>query len=249
MASTIPSPQTPVRGSAGCDPVSGVTRSLLGYGVLAGPFYVVVSLAQALSREGFDLGRHSWSLLANGSLGWVQVANLVVTGLMTVAAAAGVRRALRGAPGGTWGPRLLGGYGVALVAAGAFRADPADGFPVGTPAGPGVVSWHGLLHLVAGGIGFLLLAAACMLLARAMNARGERGWAMCSRIAGVALLAGFAGVASGEGSPTLTVGFTAAVVLTWAWLSALAAHLYRGTRSAERRRHSTRLSSRTAVEG
>lgn len=46
-----------------------VTRSLLGYGMLAGPFYVAVSLAQALSRDGFDLTRHAWSLLANGEHG------------------------------------------------------------------------------------------------------------------------------------------------------------------------------------
>jgi hypothetical protein len=124
------------RGGAGCDTASSATRSLLAYGVLVGPFYVVVSVAQALGREGFDLGRHSWSLLANGPSGWLQVANLVVSGLMTVAAAAGIRRVLDGAPGGTWGARLVGGYGVALVVAGVFRADPADGFPAGTPPVP-----------------------------------------------------------------------------------------------------------------
>lgn len=232
MASVITSPRTRVRGSVGCDPASSVTRSLLGYGVLAGPFYVVVSLAQAVSRDGFDLGRHSWSLLANGSWGWVQVANLVVTGLMTLAAAAGVRRALDGTPGGGWGSGLLGVYGVALVAAGVFRADPADGFPAGTPAGPVTVSWHGLVHLGAGGVGFFALAAACLLIARGASARGERGWALCSRLTGLALLAGFAGVASGADSAGLNVAFTAAVVLTWAWLSALAAHLYQGTGGA-----------------
>jgi hypothetical protein len=59
-----------------------VTRSLLGYGVLAGPLYVGVSLAQALTRDGFELTRHAWSLLSNGSLGWLQIANFLVTGLM-----------------------------------------------------------------------------------------------------------------------------------------------------------------------
>lgn len=63
-----------------CDPADRVTRSLLGYGIIAGPFYVAVSLAQALTRDGSDLTRHQWSLLANGDLGWIQVANFVVTG-------------------------------------------------------------------------------------------------------------------------------------------------------------------------
>jgi len=55
-----------------CSPAGRVTRSLLGYGILAGPVYVAVSLAQAATRDGFDLRRHAWSLLSNGSLGWLQ---------------------------------------------------------------------------------------------------------------------------------------------------------------------------------
>ena len=34
----------------------------------------------------------------------------------------------------------------------AFRADPAFGFPAGTPDGPGPVSWHGMLHLLSGAV-------------------------------------------------------------------------------------------------
>ena len=35
-----------------CTPVARTTKSLLGYGVLAGPLYVLVSLAQAVTRPG-----------------------------------------------------------------------------------------------------------------------------------------------------------------------------------------------------
>jgi hypothetical protein len=31
-----------------CTPAGRITRSLLGYGIIAGPLYVVVALAQAL---------------------------------------------------------------------------------------------------------------------------------------------------------------------------------------------------------
>lgn len=153
---TAPAPHTT------CDPGTATTRTLLGYGLLAGPLYVGVSLAQALGRDGFDLGRHGWSLLSNGSLGWIQILNFVLSGLCTVAFAAGLRRALRGGPGATWAPRLLGAYGVSLVGAGVFRADPAAGFPLGTPAGVPVVSWHGVLHfaVAVAGIGFGCLVAA-----------------------------------------------------------------------------------------
>jgi hypothetical membrane protein len=223
MAGAVP------RSAAACDPATRVTKTLLAYGILAGPLYVLVSLAQALTREGFDLERHEWSLLANGPLGWIQITNLVVTGLVTVAAAVGLRRALGRGRGGTWAPRLVGAFGVGLVAAGAFRADPALGFPPGTPADAATVSWHGILHLVSAGAGFLCLVAACLVVAGRFAAEGRRGWAWFSRATGVLFLAGFAGVASGAGGAATNLAFTAAVVLAWAWMSALAAHLYRRT--------------------
>jgi hypothetical protein len=48
------------------DPAAAVTRSLLGYGVLAGVFYLMVGLVQARTRDGYDPTRHDQSLLANG---------------------------------------------------------------------------------------------------------------------------------------------------------------------------------------
>src|SRR3954454_21491086 len=96
----------------GCEPTARVTRSLLGWGVIAGPFYVVVALAQALTREGFELTKHSWSLLANGDLGWIQITNFIATGLMVVAAAVGLHMTLRPERGSIWAALLLGGYGL-----------------------------------------------------------------------------------------------------------------------------------------
>jgi hypothetical protein len=197
-----------------------VTRSLLGYGVLAGPFYLTVSLAQALTRPGFDITRHAWSLLSNGSLGWIQITNFVLTGLTIIAAAVGLARAVPSSP---WTARLVGVFGASMVAAGALRADPAMGFPAGTPDGPGTVSWHGLGHLAAGGIGFLCVIAATYVLARHL----PRGWAAYSRISGTLFLAGFAGIASGNQAPWLTLGFVAAVIVIFGWLAAVSVRLYR----------------------
>lgn len=198
-----------------CDPATATTRSLLGWGAVAGPFYVAVSLAQALTRDGFDLARHPWSALENGPWGWVQSANLVLTGAMVLAFALGVRRAL----GAGWAPRMLAAYGVALAAAGGFTADPVAGFPAGSPGG--TVSWHGTLHLAVGGIGFLGMIAACLVLAR----RLPPGWALFSRVTGVAFLAAFAGITTG--SPAATLPFVAGVVLSFGWLAGLAVRLYR----------------------
>ena len=209
---------------------SGVrpTRLLLAFGVVAGPLFMLVSLTQALTREGFDLTRHAGSLLANGDLGWIQVTIFVVTGMMLIAGAAGIRRALGG---GRWGPRLLAIYGVGLIGAGLFTADPTFGFPAGTPDGPGAVSWHGLLHLILGSLAFLAFIVACLVIARRFAARGERAWAVYSRITGVVFLAGFVGIASGSGSanPLVVVGFLLAGAVGWMWISTLRAHLYRQT--------------------
>ncbi|WP_246632632.1 DUF998 domain-containing protein [Pseudonocardia nigra] len=166
MSTTTATHRTRTHG--GCTPAGRITKSLLGYGVIAGPLYVGVSLAQALTRDGFDLTRHQWSLLANGDLGWIQITNFVLSGLMVVAAAVGMRRALGPGTGGTWTPRLVAAFGLSLVAAGIFRADPALGFPAGTPDGPpATVSAAGLVHFMAAGVGFTCLAIACFVLARA----------------------------------------------------------------------------------
>jgi hypothetical protein len=200
-------------------------RSLLGYGLLAGPFYLVAGVIEAVTRSGYEITRHDLSLLANGSLGWIHITVLVLTGLMTITAAVGMRRALDGRPGGTWGPRLVAGYGLGMVGAGVFTADPMNGFPSGTPDGPPVhPTVHGFLHLVTGGLGFLCLIAATFVLARTL---GGKGWAWYSRLSGIAFLAGFAGIASGSSSAPVVLGFWASVTVAFAWLAAVSLRFYR----------------------
>jgi hypothetical protein len=209
-----------------CNAHDRVTRSLLGYGIIAGPMYVLISLAQAVTRDGFDLTRHEWSLLANGSFGWIQCANFVLAGAMTIVAAVGLRRSLGSGPGSMWGPRLVGGYGVSLIAAGVFRADPALGFPVGTPEGPGEISWHGFAHFGAAVLGFACLGAACFVLARRFAAEDRRRWARASRLVGVVFLTGFATVASSGGSEAANLAFTAAVIMVCGWVTAVCVDRY-----------------------
>ena len=205
---------------------SSATRALLAGGVVAGPVYVVVGLVEAFTREGFDLAHHSLSLLANGPLGWIHGAMLVVTGLLAIAGATGLRQALADGPGRGWGPVLVGVYGAGLVAAGFLTADPAQGFPPGTAEGPpATYTWHGIGHLAAGGIGFLCLIAACAVFARRFARQGERGWAAYSLATGVIFLAGFAGIASGNQVAWVNLVFGAAVVVAWTWISALCARV------------------------
>lgn len=204
------------------------TTALLACGLIAGPVYLVVGFAQAFTRAGFTPLHDDLSVLANGAFGWIQVANLILTGALVLACAAGTRRALGGGRGSTWGPRLLGGYGAGLVLAGFFRADPMNGFPPGTPEGPATTSTlHGTLHFVTAAFAFICFIAACFVLARRFSGSGERAWAAYSQITGVLFIAAFAGVATGSTSAGVVLAFTAAVTLAFAWLAAVARRLRR----------------------
>lgn len=216
-----------------CAPASRVTRSLLGYGVVAGPFYVVVSVAQGLAHEGFDLTRHDWSLLAAGPQGWIQMVNLAVTGLMVIAFAVGVARCMDS----SWAPRLLAQYGVGLVLAGVLVADPWAGYPVGAPETT-QLSWHGIGHMAAAWVGFVGLIAATFVIARHQASSGRRWAAWVSRAVGTFFVVGMCGVATGSSAPVVTLGFTAAVVAVWVWLAALAVHLYRRGGTLDTEHHS-----------
>jgi hypothetical protein len=206
---------------------SATTRSLLTCAAVAAPLWAVVSLAQAATREGFDLTRHPLSMLSNGSLGWLQITNFLVAGVLTVAGAAGLRRVLRGTLGGTWGPSLVRVSGIGMIAAGVFVMDPADGFPAGTPRGmTEPLSWHSYGHMAAGSVAFTALIAACYVLGRHFSRAGNRGHAVASRVAGTALLIGEGWAMGGgrAGSLTLAVGTITAML----WISAVAVRCRRG---------------------
>jgi hypothetical protein len=242
ITQTVPAP------AGTCTPAQRVTRSLLGYGVLAGAVFEASILIQGLSRRGFRLAHDDASLLSNGPLGWIQIATFLVAGAMTIACAAGMRRALdsralgsraldsralagRALAGRAWGPRLIAVYGAALMAAGLLRADPADGFGPGAPAGKAAhISWHAAGHLTSAGVGFTALIVACFVVARYFSREGHRGLAVYSRASGLAFLAAFAGVTTGSSSSAVVVPFYAGVLIAWTWLAVTSVHLYRHVR-------------------
>lgn len=202
-----------------------MTRVLLGCGVVAGPLFVVVAVLQMAARDGFDPSRHPISLLSNGELGWIQITNFVVAGLLFVASAVGMRRVLHPGRGGTWGPVLIAAMGVALIWGGVFVADPADGFPPGTPPGaPDRLSWHGTLHAIGPAVGYLAPVVACFVFAGRFRGRGRRGWAAyCTATGVVAPLIAVATFPTGD----FRLLF-AGLVLLWGWASVIAAQLLTG---------------------
>ena len=111
---------------------SGTTDRLLACGLVAGPLFVVAFLLQgALKGSGYDWMRHPVSSLALGGHGWVQTANFLVSGLLTVAFAVGLWRA---------GPRaggvLIGvGAGALLIAGYLWARQAGRGVVVALAAG------------------------------------------------------------------------------------------------------------------
>lgn len=215
---------------------SSATRFLLACGIAAGPLYILLGVIQIMIRPGFDITRHALSLMSNGDLGWIQVSNFLVTGLLTIGFAIGIRRLIGGAKGGLWGPILIGIYGLGLIGAGIFKADPALGFPPGTPMDTHGISTSGIMHFVCGGIGFYAVIAACFVFARRFAKLGDRLWMWISIFTGIIFFAAFFGIASGSAGPAsirtfVTISFYAAVVIIWTWLTAIAARLIKESKT------------------
>lgn len=204
----------------GFDTGAAVTRSLLGWGVVAGPLYLVIGLALALTRPGFDLSQHPLSLLMLGDGGWMQSGNLALSGLMVLAAAVGFHRALGSATAGL----LLGVYGLGLLGSATFPPDPMAGFPAGEAE---IASTSGILHLTFGLVQFVALTAAAFVVAGWFARRGAADMARYSRVSGALVLGGFAG---GAVLATSSVGvglLWLAVVAGWGWLLVASVHAYR----------------------
>jgi hypothetical protein len=205
------------------------TKLLLTGGVLAGPIYIIVGIAQILTRAGFDITRHPLSFMSLGDLGWIQITNFIVTGLLVIVSAIGMHRLAQADKRLRWGALLLGIYGLGVLGGGLFVPDPALGFPPGTPdTYPTTMSWHGLLHFIFGQIGFLALIAASFVYARYFAANSLRGWTMFSALTGaIFLFAIIATVATagGDGSVWALLVLYVAVILAWIWLSAISYHM------------------------
>ncbi|MGH8791573.1 MAG: DUF998 domain-containing protein [Stackebrandtia sp.] len=204
---------------------AATTRALLGCAVLAGPVFAAVTLAQTAARGGgYDPKIHPLSMLSLGELGWIQIANFVLCGLLAVAGSFGIRRSLRARPAGTWGPILFAVYGISLVWGGVFVADPAFGYPAGTPEGaPEQLSWHGMLHGFAPAVSGVAVIVLCFVFARRYVRLGRRGWAAyCWSAVAVDLALTGASIALGDFRYMLAGG-----VYVWVWTAAIAWDLLR----------------------
>lgn len=231
MSKTYPTP-TAVTTAASTPTTSGQdtrsTRWLLDCGVVAGPIFVTTAATQVLTRDGYDLTRHPISMLSLGDLGWIQIANFVLTGLLSIAFAVGMWRVLHPGRAGTWGPVLLGVFGIGLIIGGVFVTDPALGFPAGAPEGmPTETSWQARVHDLAPGLALDGMIAACFVFVRRFAGLGQRGrhrgWQAYSAATAVAVVV----LTWWPSLDGISVRLAIAVALVFAWTTAIAVHLRR----------------------
>ncbi|WP_433060610.1 DUF998 domain-containing protein [Dactylosporangium sp. CS-033363] len=202
-----------------------MSRVRLAAGIAGPVLFSVATVVQAAVRPHYDPVRHLISDLALTSQGWPQTANFVVTGILVVVFATGLRRTIRDGPASTWGPRWIALTGLAFVAAGLFTTDPGPDYPPGaTPA----TSWHGILHQIAGPLVFVGLTVTAFVYAR----RVARGWAiaagvltaLCFLVTDVLVALAYSGTWR-----TAPAGLfeSAALYIGLAWLVTLAIHTLR----------------------
>lgn len=200
------------------------TRLLLACGVIGPLLFIVVFLIEGATRPHYSAWHNFVSSLSQGEGGWMQITNFILCGALVLGFAVGLRRVLRSGRGSTWGPILLGIFGLCLIGAGVFVTDPGLGYPPGAPSVPTV---HGSLHQLLSLFVFASLIAACFVLARRDAADpARRGWVWYSIVTGilvavffvltdvVALLNGPAGLVQ-----------RICIILGWGWIALLAVRL------------------------
>ena len=201
-------------------------RLLLACGAIGPLLFIVVFLIEGATRPNYSAWHHFVSSLSLGEGGWMQITNFLLCGALVICFSFGLRRVLHPGKGSTWGPILLGVFGLCLVGAGLFVPDPLLGYPPGAPSTP---TLHGVLHMLLSLIVFIALPAACFVLARRFAGDPAwRGWVSYSIATGVLVIVFFilTDVVANLG-PNSPAGFVQrlTIIIGWVWIALLALRL------------------------
>ena len=194
---------------------------LLICGALAGPLFTIAWFMETPLHADYNSMRHAISSLSVGEFGWMQDANFIVTGILTLALAWGLWNVLVTRGGSMWGPILLVIVGLGWIGDGFFTTDPLNGYPPGTPVLPVPPTAQGWLHLFFAALIFGL-PAACFVLARHFDQQKERKWAIYSKVTAITFLtlylitiAGFLQVDGLANYAGILQRISLTIILTW----------------------------------
>jgi hypothetical protein len=207
---------------------------LLFCGAIVGPFFTIAWIVAGANRANYDPLRHPISSLSIGEFGWTQIANFIITGLLTLAFAFGQRAALQSRGAATRAPFIIAIIGIGFLGAGIFVTDPLNGYPPGTPNSPLGYTLTSNLHLLFSALVFLGLPIACFTFTRHFMQWDQRKWAIYSRVTGIAFFVMFiitnAGFAQVNGLVDYA-GLFQRITLTigWTWFTLLALYMLKTT--------------------
>jgi hypothetical protein len=170
---------------------------LAAAGIVGPMLFTAAIVTQELFRRGeYSPTAEPVSALEAGPGGWVQQANFVVFGLLTIAYAIGLHLGVSPSRAGVAGPAIMAWIGVGLVLAAVFplREDPAGN--TYDPTGLHMV--NGMILFLGIGIGFTVISRR---LARDPAWRGLAGYALATGIALVVLFVAFGALVAPDAAP------------------------------------------------
>ena len=206
-----------------------MTEIFLVCGMIAGPLFTIAWIIEGATRVDYNPIRHPISSLSIGSLGWTQVVNFEITGLLVVLFAFAVWRMFRIQRVTAWGSLLIGIIGIGLIGAGIFIADPLNGYPLNT-LDNSVSTIHGMYHNLFSLFVFIGLPVACFVFSRYFARLRLIRWVKFSLITGIICtflfsltMAGFMQIPWFKDLAGLLQRIT--LTIGWTWLTLLAAQL------------------------
>lgn len=177
---------------------------LLACGVAGPVVFVGGFLVLGATRPDYDPVRQFVSLLSLTSIGWSMALVFVLSGLLVLGSALGLRRALRFGPGSRWVPIGVGLAGAGLVLAGLFPTDAIQGYPPGAPTVmPSSASPTAAVHLAGALLLFLFLPVAAIVAGFRLQVEGRRRAATGSVACGVVMVCANAVTSAAPGSAGL----------------------------------------------
>ncbi len=209
-----------------------VTRTKLLLLAGLGPaLFVVVLLLDSLTRPGYDPLNHFGSELANGDRGWLMITNFITAGTLTICFAVGLRGVLRPGRGAVAAPVLAGLFGLGLVVAGVFTADPKPGYPPGS-TGTANPTLHSLIHDGNLFPTWTVMTAAMLVFAARFAADKQRGWMWYSIASAVVAMTTLLVAVAQFDADTQTGSYHGlwqriSITIGFGYFSVLATHLFR----------------------
>lgn len=160
-------------------------------GAVSGPLFVLTFLIEGVMREHYSQMHTPVSMLALGSLGWVQVTNFLITGVLVLAFATGLWRRYQATRAVSLSAMLLMILALTIIGAGVFPADGISAQPHAAISQTWRHSLHGILHHYFAATAFFVLPASSFVMACQFCKWRQKGWAVYSVISGIGSLVFF----------------------------------------------------------